>query len=237
MKCLTVPIETGHRRLPFYLATEEWAARNVPDDDVFLMWQVGPTVIFGRNQSVGSEVNTAYCRNHAIQMFRRKSGGGCVYADEGNVMLSYITREENTSMAFYTFINMVILVLRRLGIEAVATNHNDVLIGDRKVSGTACYRLPGHSIVHATLLYDTDMQHMTNAITPGPEKLQKKGIQSVRQRITLLKDHTPLSLEELKAFIRSTLCEGELMLSQADLAAIEQIEQSYLKEEFINLLS
>jgi len=237
MKCLTIPIEAGYRRLPFYLATEEWAARHVQEEDLFLMWQVKPTVIFGRNQSVGSEVNVSYCRANNIEMYRRKSGGGCVYADEGNIMLSYITREENTSLAFYTFINMVILMLRRLGIEAVATNHNDVLIGDRKVSGAACYRLPGANIVHSTLLFDTNMQHMTHAITPGQEKLQKKGIQSVRQRITLLKDYTTLSLDEVKAQIRQTLCDGGLMLDMADVAEIERIEQSYLKEEFINLLT
>ena len=87
------------------------------------------------------------------------------------------------------------------------------------------------------MLYDTNMEHMLNAITPSREKLQKKGIESVRQRITLLKDYTALdSVESLKAFIRETLCEGERMLTASDVAAIETIEATYLKEEFINLL-
>ena len=55
---------------------------------------------------------------------------------------------------------------------------------------------------------------MLNAITPGPEKLEKKGIQSVRQRITLLKDHTSLSLDEVKTLIRETLCQGELRIER-----------------------
>jgi lipoic acid synthetase/lipoate-protein ligase A len=81
------------------------------------------------------------------------------------------------------------------------------------------------------------MEHMLNAITPGPEKLEKKGIQSVRQRITLLKDYTTLEgVEALKQLIRDTLCVGERQLSQDDVAKIEAIEASYLKEEFINLL-
>ena len=86
------------------------------------------------------------------------------------------------------------------------------------------------------MLYDTNMEHMLQAITPGEEKLQAKGIQSVRQRITLLKDYIPLTLEELRAFIRTTLCDGERMLTPAEVEKIEQLEQTYLQEEFIQLL-
>jgi lipoic acid synthetase/lipoate-protein ligase A len=110
------------------------------------------------------------------------------------------------------------------------------MIGDRKVSGTASYHLPGHSIVHATMLYDTNMEHMLNAITPGPEKLQAKGIQSVRQRITLLKDYIPLTLEEFKSFVRTTLCEGERMLTPEEVKGIEELEQTYLREDFVKLI-
>jgi lipoic acid synthetase/lipoate-protein ligase A len=198
------------------------------------MWQVRPTVIFGRNQSLENEVNVDYCRANEIEMYRRKSGGGCVYADMGNVMLSYISKEENVGLTFNRFINMLLLVLRRMGIEATGTSHNDVMIGDRKVCGTAFYHIPGRSIVHSTMLYDTNMDHMLNAITPSQEKLQSKGIKSVRQRITFLKDHTSLSLNEIKSIVRTTLCEGELILSQADIEGIEQLEQTYLRKEFIN---
>jgi lipoic acid synthetase/lipoate-protein ligase A len=110
------------------------------------------------------------------------------------------------------------------------------MIGDRKVCGTACYHLAEKSIVHSTMLYDTNMDHMLNAITPAREKLQKKGIESVRQRITLLKDYTPKSLDEVRTVIRDTLCEGELILTETDVRGIEALEQTYLKEEFINLI-
>ena len=233
MKYVELPSQQ-ERPLSFYLAMEEYVARQKTDEpDLFFMWQVQPTVIFGRNQVMENEVNIGYCREHGIEMFRRKSGGGCVYADRDNVMLSYISKEENVGLMFNRFVGMLLLVLRRLGIEATGTSHNDVMIGDRKVSGTAFYHLPGRSIVHATMLYDTNMEHMLNAITPGPEKLQKKGIESVRQRITLLKDHISLPLDEFKTFVRETLCTGELLLTAADVAGIEQLEQTYLREEFI----
>ena len=234
MRYIVLKGDQGARRLSFYLAMEEYVARHIDEDDLFFMWQVRPTVIFGRNQSLENEVNVDYCRANEIEMYRRKSGGGCVYADMGNVMLSYISNEENVGLTFNRFINMLLLVLRRMGIEATGTSHNDVMIGDRKVCGTAFYHLPGRSIVHSTMLYDTNMNHMLNAITPSQEKLQSKGIKSVRQRITFLKDHTSLSLDEVKSIVRTTLCEGELILSQADIEGIEQLEQTYLRKEFIN---
>lgn len=236
MKYISLPVSET-RRLSFYLAMEEFVARHLDEPDAFFMWQVEPSVIFGRNQVLENEVNVAYCREHNIKLYRRKSGGGCVYADMDNLMLSFITTEENVNFAFNRFVNMILLVLRRLGIEATGTQHNDIMIGDRKVCGTACYHVGGRSIVHSTMLYETNMEHMLNAITPGPEKLEKKGIQSVRQRITLLKDYTTLEgVEALKQLIRDTLCVGERQLSQDDVAKIEAIEASYLKEEFINLL-
>ena len=86
------------------------------------------------------------------------------------------------------------------------------------------------------MLYDTNMEHMLNAITPSKEKLQKKGIESVRQRITLLKDYTPKTLDEVQALIRDTLCDGEHVLSEKDIIRIRSLEQTYLKEEFINII-
>lgn len=235
MKYITLP-DDKERHLSFYLAMEEYVARHVDEPEAFFMWQVGPSVIFGRNQVAQNEVNLDYCRQHDIRVYRRKSGGGCVYADQDNVMLSFITNQENVNFTFNRFVNMLLLVLHRMDIEAIGTEHNDVLIEGRKVSGTAFYHLPGHSIVHATMLFDTNMQHMLNAITPSSEKLQRKGVESVRQRITLLKDHTALSIADFKTLVRQTLCRDELVLTSADMAAIEALERSYLRDDFIRLV-
>ena len=227
MKYIALPDEK-ERRLSFYLAMEEWVARRLDEPECFFMWQVAPTVIFGRNQVMENEVNVDYCHEKSIQMFRRKSGGGCVYADRGNVMLSYVCDGDNVGFTFNKFINMLLLVLRRMGVEATSTSHNDVMIGERKVSGTAFYHLPGRNIVHSTFLYDTDMENMLHAITPSREKLQRKGVESVRQRITLLKDYTDMSLEEVKSLIRTTLCVGERVLTLSEVDEIERLEEKYL---------
>lgn len=222
------------RRLSFYLAMEEYVARRLnTDDDCFFMWQVRPTVIFGRNQVIEAEVNLDFCRKNGIETYRRKSGGGCVYADMSNVMFSYITRDEEVNFTFNRYINMVALVLCKLGIEAGSSGRNDILIDGKKVSGNAFYHIPGHSIVHGTMLYDTCMENMVGAITPSDEKLVSKGVKSVRQHIALLKDHIDLSIDEFKAFVRQNLCDRERMLTADDIAEIEEIEREYLSEKFI----
>jgi len=225
--------DNGPRRLSFYLAMEEFVAREKAAGDYFFMWQTPPSVIFGRNQLIESEVNIPFCRNNGIAMYRRKSGGGCVYSDGGNVMMSYITKDDHVGLTFSRYINMIALVLSRIGIAAAVTGRNDILIGGRKVSGTAFYRLPGRDIVHGTLLYDTDMRLMTGSITPADSKLQSKGVKSVRQHITLLKDHTEKSLGEIIVAFRQTLCSTTMTLDDDDIREIEKIEEEYLDDSFI----
>ena len=221
------------RRLSFYLAMEEFVARHIDADDCFFMWQVEPSVIFGRNQLIESEVNLDFCREHNIKTYRRKSGGGCVYADMSNIMFSYITKDEAVNFTFNRYINMVVLMLRKLGVDARPSGRNDIMIGDRKVSGNAFYHTPGRSIVHGTMLYDTNMENMVGSITPTDAKLVSKGISSVRQRIALLKDFIDLDIEGFKSFVLGNLCDGEVTLADGDINAIEDIEREYLSPEFI----
>ena len=150
-----------------------------------------------------------------------------------NVMFSYITKDEAVGFTFNRYINMVVLVLQNLGVDAKASGRNDVMIGDRKVSGNAFYHIPGRSIVHGTMLYDTDMVNMVGAITPTDEKLLSKGVASVRQRIALLKDYINLDIEQFKTFVRNNLCQGEIVLNEEDIRGIVEIEKDYLTDEFI----
>ena len=221
------------RRLSFYLAMEEYVARRLDDGDYFFMWQVEPSVIFGRNQLIESEVNLDFCKRRKIQTYRRKSGGGCVYADMNNVMFSYVTCEEQVNFTFSRYINMVVLALQRLGIDASPSGRNDVMIGNKKVSGNAFYKVPGHCIVHGTMLYDTDMLNMAGVLTPPETKLISHGIKSIHQRVDFLKNYLTISIDEFKDFIRRQLCKGEYMLNEEDVRQIEEIEQEYLSDEFI----
>ena len=232
MKYLSLP-DNATRILPFYLAMEEYAARIIGEDDIFFMWQVEPTVIFGRNQLIASEVNVDYCREHGIAFYRRRSGGGCVYADQDNIMFSYITRSDEVQTTFTAYTSAVAAMLRGLGLNASASDRNDVLIDGRKVSGNAFYHIPGRSIVHGTMLFDTNMEHMLNAITPSREKLTSKGVESVRSHITTLREHLSMDIESFKRHVRETLCDGDIQLTANDVTEIELLTQAYLEPSFL----
>lgn len=236
MKHIKLP-NSNQQKLSFYLAMEEYVASTLTDDgcdDCFFLWQVEPTVIFGRHQVIENEVNLEYCKANGIQTYRRKSGGGCVYADRNNVMLSYITRNDNVEKTFSKYLALVAEALQSiLGISAVSTSNNDLLIEGAKVSGNAIYHTDGKIIAHGTLLYDTVMKNMISAITPSREKLQKHGVESVRQRITLLKEHTDMPLEEIKARLIDYVCSDQITLNEEDVEKIKQIEKTYLDPDFI----
>ena len=156
MKYVALPNEVQHK-LPFYLAMEEYVARHLVADDYFFMWQVEPTVIFGRNQLIDTEVDVEYCRANSIEMYRRKSGGGCVYADEGNIMLSYITPDTNVNFTFNRYMLMVEHVLQKLGLDARTTGRNDILIDGYKVCGLCITRYGLIDFSSAILAVNTNL--------------------------------------------------------------------------------
>ena len=232
MKYIALP-DKAVRRLSFYLAMEEYIAHNRPGEDCFFMWQVNPTVIFGRNQLMENEINFDYVRSHGIEYYRRKSGGGCVYADFSNIMFSYITDDFNVSFTFDRYLQLIAHTLNKLGVKAVASGRNDITVDGKKVSGNAFYRTSGRSIVHGTMLFDTNLEDLVLSITPNNEKLITKGIESVRKRVTNLKEYLDIDIEEFKRFIRSSLCDHEECLTQKDIDHIEKIETEYLRDEWI----
>ena len=170
-----------------YLRIEQDLAQQVQEPTLFT-WVVSPTVIYGRHQLREQEVNESYCAEHGIRVVQRQSGGGCVYADEGNVMVSYVSPSTHNREVFDEFLAMLSGAFRQLGYDAVTTEHNDILVGGRKVSGTACYTTPTGTVVHASILYDVNLEALEQAITPTAEKLAKHAVQSVRQRVANLRD-------------------------------------------------
>lgn len=186
MKYIVLP-DIGQQSLSYYLAMEEQVARTI-DDEAFFVWQSEPTVIIGRNQDLEAEVNLEYCRKHGVDVVRRKSGGGCVYSDKGNIMISYISRRGDVSAVFDRYLSELTACLRSIGLDASRSERNDVLVGGMKVSGNAFHQLPDRSIVHGTLLFSTDFDALEQAIKPPVEKLVRHGIRSVRQRVANLSD-------------------------------------------------
>jgi len=234
MKNVIIP-SGPQRSLAFYLAMEEYMAREF-SDDVFFTWRVPPTVIIGRNQVLENEVNLPFCRSKGIKVFRRRSGGGCVYADYGNIMLSYVSGRTDAPVLFDRYLSELASALSSLGLPAEKSGRNDILIEGRKVSGNAFQQLPSRSIVHGTLLYSADHEMMAEAIRPPLEKLGRHGVESVRQRVMNIADYISgtsdprtSDVESLENYMREWFCEGEVLLTEEQLAGIERIEKEYIE--------
>lgn len=239
----------ANKRLVWYLAAEEYFARHIhtlrqgygkDSGEVLFTWVVPPTVIFGRHQVMHNEVNMDYCEQKGVAMYRRKSGGGCVYADEGNLMISYISTSTHSEQVFQHYLDCMSNCLMQMGYAAVKSTHNDIMLGDHKVSGNACFALPQATIVHGTMLYDVDFEALQQAITPSQEKLQKHGVESVRQRVTNLKElangDCGETIEVLAQKIQDFWCNQVYQPTEEDLLHIDEIEQEYLDPAFIGRL-
>lgn len=234
MKYLSLPESCRHMQLPFYLAAEEYAARHfLCEPELFFMWQVEPTVIFGRNQLMECEVNLDFCQRESINVFRRKSGGGAVFADMNNIMFSYITDGSDITGIFSHYTSSVARFLRGLGLDASDNSRNDILIGERKVSGNAFYRIGNRCIAHGTMLYDMDARRMCGALTPSSDKLRSKGVESVRSRVTTIREHLDISLDDFMKAARNSLCESEIRLTEKDVQAIDYLSEPYYTDRWI----
>ncbi len=229
MKNIVLP-DNEERSLAFYLAMEEFVARSI-EDEAFFVWRVAPTVIIGRNQDLEAEVNLDYCRQHDVKVVRRKSGGGCVYSDMGNIMISFVSRRGDVAEIFEKYLTSLTLCLRSLGLSAEKSGRNDILVDGRKISGNAFHQMPDRSVVHGTLLYDTDFEALEKAIRPPVEKLVRHGVASVRQRVENLKTYLDPdrvgSIEILEDYLTGYFCDGTIMLDEDDVDKIEEMISEY----------
>ena len=230
-------VETG-RMLCFYLAAEEYAARHAAEiipsgERAGFLWSVPPTVIYGRNQDPAAEIDIPYCEAAGIDMQRRKSGGGCVYADAGNIMISAICPVAGVEEVFSSFMDDVCGALRSAGVDAVVSGRNDILAGGGKVSGNAFFVTPTAGIVHGTMLFDTDFAAMEKALRPS--KARFKAVPSVRGRVRNLSELLPgWTLERFGAHLhRALFNDGNIILGAAAVKEIEAIAMSYRDRDFL----
>lgn len=207
----------------------------MPEGSYLLTWQISPTVVMGRNQDAGTEIDLAFCRTEGIDVIRRKSGGGCIYADKGNIMTSLITGSGAVEPIFAEYSAVIAACLSTLGAGVEVSGRNDIRMTDGgKICGNAFYHLADRNIVHGTMLYDTDARLMRGALTPERAKLQSKGVKSVESRISLLKDALPqMGTDKLQEHIRRYLANRTILLSAEDIRYILDIEAGYYDPTYL----
>ena len=171
------------------IALETYLVENRLCDEPLLLFYINePSIIIGRNQNTVEEVNQAYVDAHGIHVVRRMSGGGAVYHDLGNFSFCFIQDENSLSRDFSVFTKPVIEALHQMGVaEAKLEGRNDLLIDGKKFSGNAMYVKNGRMTAHGTILFDADLDAVTQALKPRADKIESKGIKSVRSRVTNIK--------------------------------------------------
>ena len=184
------------------LALEEYVFRHKPaDDDCLLFYVNAPAIIIGRNQNTIEEIDPDVVASKGIRVVRRVSGGGAVYHDLGNLNFSVMTPHVTGRFNRYDhFPRPVIDVLRDLGVPAALGGRNDILAGERKISGNAQFATPTRMFSHGTLLYDSNLDDVTAALRPKPGKVESKGVKSIRSRVANISEFVrePITVDELR---------------------------------------
>lgn len=213
----------------FNQAFEEYVFEHT-EGDVLLLWRNRPAVVCGRFQNLYSEVNVWQAVQDQVALIRRISGGGTVYHDPGNVNYTLIGKSNPNENSFTQFLNPVIAVLAKMGIDAHIIPGNGLAIGDEKISGSAQRNVKGRTMHHGTLLFDADLTQLSRLANGRRSHFSDKGTQSAPWPVTNIKNHLPDSSITVEGF-KETLLEhfGELYdlehveLSQEDIRSIEQL--------------
>lgn len=186
----------------FNLALEQYVFDEMPrDQEYFMLWQNDNAIIVGKNQNTIEEINQKYVDEHKIRVIRRLSGGGAVYHDLGNLNFTYIVDGEDASqMDLYAFCRPIARTLARLGVNAEVNGRNDITIDGRKFSGNSQYIRSRRIMHHGTMMFDSDLSVVSECLNVSKDKIESKGIQSVRSRVTNIREHLPVdcTLEEYK---------------------------------------
>ncbi len=223
---------------PYYnLALEEYAAKNIKVEALFIIWQNSPVVVIGNNQNTLEEVNMDFLKANDIAVVRRISGGGAVYHDLGNINFTFVAAQgKEVGFDFIRFTTPIIKTLDRIGIKAEHNGRNDITIAGRKFSGNAQFRHGNRVMHHGTLLYNVNLENMVGALNVSEEKIISKGVKSVRSRVTNIKEHLKqdLRVEEFKELLLENLrieakIDSVYELTADDLSIVQELYNTKYK--------
>ena len=185
----------------FNIALEEYCFKQLKDEDeIFLLWINEPSIIVGKYQNTIEEINTEYTREKGIHVIRRISGGGAVYHDLNNLNYTIISNRDKgqEGFNFKEFSKPIIETLAELGVKAEFTGRNDLEMDGQKFCGNAQAYIKDRVMHHGCLLFNVDFSALGDALKVSKDKIESKGVKSVRSRVTNILPHlkTPITVEE-----------------------------------------
>ena len=172
------------------LALEEYMLEHVGADEVVLyMYTHADTVVIGRNQNAWAECRHEQLHQDGGKLARRVSGGGAVFHDVKNLNFSFVVSQEHYDLRRQ--LKVILNAVRRFGIDAEFSGRNDILADGRKFSGNAFCHRKGNAFHHGTIMIDTDVDKLAKYLAVSKDKIQSKGIASVRSRVVNLSELNP----------------------------------------------
>lgn len=219
----------------FCLAAEEYLLKNF-QEDIFMLWQSENAVVVGKHQNLLGEINYPFVRENDIALCRRISGGGTVFHDAGNVNFSFIKNVKSPAeISFKMFTAPVVEALAKLGITATTSGRNDLLIDGLKISGNAEHVYKNRVLHHGTLLFDSDLKNLGQAIKVVPGKYESKAVQSNRSPVANISQFlkTPMTTIEFIQFLLGVQLENPknsfYQLTENDIQNIEKLSAEKFK--------
>ena len=236
-------IENDIKDAAFHFSVEEHFTRGKQlDVPVLMLWSVDNCVMIGNNQVLTSEINMDYALENDVKIVRRSSGGGAIFTDSGTLLYTMIEPyTDDASAHMENTASIIIEVLSLMGVDSKREGRNDILIAGKKISGLAQFISGSHICTHGSLLYDADLDALTNVLKPNDDKLLPKGISSIRSRVTNIKPHmdASLSVAEFKKRLKQKLLDGKDFIvyefSSEDLSRIERIHHKKFANKAWNL--
>ena len=224
----------------FHLAAEEYLLKQ-ETDSVFMLWQDTPSVVIGKHQRLRSEVDQEWAEREQVHIARRFSGGGTVYHDLGNVNLTFIETTPRLP-EFVTYLQRTLDFLNSMGLMATGGERLGIYLNGLKISGSAQCLYKDRVLYHCTLLYDTDLTALHQALNPEPmvddETLSSVyAVPSVRSEVTNIRRHlsagTVTDFKE-KAFQYFSKSQSVSAFTKEEIEAVNQLrEEKYIQKEWI----
>jgi len=228
IKCLY-----SHSHDPYFnLAVEEYLLKNATESFYF-QYLNDDSVVIGKHQNTLAEIDQQYLDLNNIKLARRVSGGGAVYHDKGNLNYSFITSESpGDYIRFKTYTSPIISALKKLGVPASLGTRNEILAGDKKVSGTASHVFKNRVLHHGTLLFDTDLKKLSHCLYVDTSRYKDRGVKSIRSEVVNLKSMLgePMDMYHFSRYILQHVTD-EMTGSITNLSAEDEEAINSLREE------
>ncbi len=185
MLCIISPSNDPY----FNLASEEYLLKNI-QEDVFLLYINRPSIVVGKHQNTLAEINYNFVQEKGITVARRISGGGTVFHDLGNLNFAFISSGKEGALVDYRkHTSPIIEALGTMGLDVRLGKRNELMLGDKKISGTASHVYKRRVLHHGTLLFSSTMRDLSNALKVEPDKFNDRSVKSVRSSVTNIQDH------------------------------------------------